>query len=489
MRSDFLARPWRLAIVLVLAAVAIRALQYGNPTIHIDDQFYLLVGDRMWGGALPYVDIWDRKPVGLFLLYAAIRVLPGDGILAYQLVATLFAAATAFVLARIAARVAPPAAAFVAALLYLLVLMANGGDGGQSPVFYNLLVALAALAVLRVVERRMTLARGGAAAMALFGVAIQVKYTALFEGLYFGIALLVTGWRGGERPARLAALATGWIALALLPTALALGWYVAIGQGEAFVFANFVSIFQRPAEPAGEVAMRAWRIVVHVLPLAIPAEVALSRPAAWHGTPAMRRLLTGWAVAAIAAVAIFGSYFDHYALPLLPPLAAVAAPALLAGCWGRTATAALLAGAAFVGFDTIHNRQQARGTGEDVRAIARRIHGSLYVFNGDPVLYLLTDAPVPTPYVFPPHLSERRDRDALGVDADAEIARIMGTRPRYVVTRTIGPRFPDRDPASFAEMDRALAEHYRLVAHERKRARTLLLYERRDQSRSTSPNP
>src|SRR3546814_2283430 len=41
------------------------------------------------GGATPYVDIWDRKPVGLFLLYSGIRLLGGDGIVQYQIVALL----------------------------------------------------------------------------------------------------------------------------------------------------------------------------------------------------------------------------------------------------------------------------------------------------------------------------------------------------------------------------------------------------------------
>ena len=64
---------------------------FGNPVIGSDEgdeQFYLLVGDRMLHGLLPYVDVWDRKPVGLFLVYAAIRLLGGEGIWQYQLAAT-----------------------------------------------------------------------------------------------------------------------------------------------------------------------------------------------------------------------------------------------------------------------------------------------------------------------------------------------------------------------------------------------------------------
>ncbi len=43
-------------------ALLIRGPTFGYPLLHIDEQFYLLVGDRMLHGALPYVDIWDRKP-------------------------------------------------------------------------------------------------------------------------------------------------------------------------------------------------------------------------------------------------------------------------------------------------------------------------------------------------------------------------------------------------------------------------------------------
>src|SRR3546814_14232447 len=93
------------AVILVAAAFALRGRYFGIPHLHVDEQFYLLVGDRILNhGAIPYVDIWDRKPVGLFLLYAGIRLLGGDGIVQYQVVATLFAAATAILIAGWSAR-------------------------------------------------------------------------------------------------------------------------------------------------------------------------------------------------------------------------------------------------------------------------------------------------------------------------------------------------------------------------------------------------
>ena len=50
----------------------------GYPLIHIDEQFYLLVGDGMLSGSLPYVDVWDRSPIGLFVIYALAALGAGE---------------------------------------------------------------------------------------------------------------------------------------------------------------------------------------------------------------------------------------------------------------------------------------------------------------------------------------------------------------------------------------------------------------------------
>lgn len=67
--------------VFFLVALVLRAPWLGDPLFHADEQFYLLMGDQLWHGVLPYVDLWDRKPLGLFLIYAAARALPGNGVL------------------------------------------------------------------------------------------------------------------------------------------------------------------------------------------------------------------------------------------------------------------------------------------------------------------------------------------------------------------------------------------------------------------------
>ena len=109
-----------LALSYLTLTLLLRALLIGNPVIHIDEQFYLLVGDRMLHGAVPYVDIWDRKPIGLFLLFELFHLFPGDGVVTYQLAGVLSTVATAMVIERLSREIAPRSGAWQAGFAYIL---------------------------------------------------------------------------------------------------------------------------------------------------------------------------------------------------------------------------------------------------------------------------------------------------------------------------------------------------------------------------------
>lgn len=63
-------------LAIIVAALALRFMAFGHPRPHEDEHFYLYVGHAMAGGAWPYADIWDRKPAGLFFIYALPGLLP-----------------------------------------------------------------------------------------------------------------------------------------------------------------------------------------------------------------------------------------------------------------------------------------------------------------------------------------------------------------------------------------------------------------------------
>ena len=473
------------AAVILLATFAIRSIHFGNPVMHVDEDFYLLVGDRMLHqGMWPYIDIWDRKPVGIFVVYWLIRMLGGEGFYQYQIVATLFAAATAFCIARIATRFTTLGAGVWAGLIYVVAIGLYGGEGGQTPVFYNLLTAWAAMATMRAAldpaPAPGLIRRQGAIAMAITGVAMQIKYNIMFEGIFFALLLLWRGWKADPRIAPRLIDATLWAGLALLPTAIAFAVYLAAEQGEIFFYSNFVSIIERPKVDNIELLGRLWKIVRGIAPLFVALGLAM-----WKGpwraageaaadaatdAGAAHRFALMWVAAAVIGFLIFGTYYNHYILPVLLPLVIGAAPAFTLRrkgvAWG-TILAFLLFAVGLTAYNIrAHKRQLRSGNEAYIRPIARIIKahlgkGCLYVHDGETILYYLTGSCLPTRWIFANHLNTGVEAPAIGTDAAAEVARTFARKPSVVAT-TLN-RVWDVNAASRAVADRALARDYQLI--------------------------
>lgn len=466
--------------LLLAFAIAVRARDFGNPVVHVDEQYYLLVGDRLLAGAVPYVDLWDRKPIGLFLIFAAIRLLPGDGVLAYQLVATLVAAATAALVVAGGRRLgSTPRGAVLAGLAYILWLSFLSGRGGQSPVFYNLFVAAGGVLTLdlparaRASDRRGILLSGCAACL-LAGLAIQVKYTPVVEGAMFGVAHLWFLRRAGAGWRVTIGAGVLWASLGLLPTIAVVAAYALAGAAtfDAFWFANFTSVTLRRGYPAAKIAARLAGTSAQLSVLAACVVATLRRRAG----SAERTLAALWLAAALVAFAMIGAFFDHYALPLLVPIAILAAPALDR----RWAQLLVAGGAVLLTIFHLSTEHEERATARTAAAILvkHRHAGCPYVFAGDSVLYLLSRTCVPTPYAFPSTLAYEPERGAVGIDEATEVTRILATRPPAIVT--LDEPLAPWNAATVQLVDAAIARDYRLAARLPREKRHLLVYVRRD---------
>lgn len=461
MHAAFLHR-YRL-IILILVAIAARGLTFGNPVVHADEEFYYVTAHEMWRGALPFIDIWDRKPIGLFALFMPAAWLPLPwGTLAYQAMAAAALVLTALIVVRLAERAGWGAGATAAAIAYLLWPDLLNGVGGQSPIFYNLPMAAAGWLIVAGESGGASAQRKGAAAMALVGFALQIKYSVVFEGVYFGLWLM---WRDWQRQRALpATLAYGAMlaAIALIPTAMAWGFYAAIGQSDAFMFANFLSIEHRNANPLPEMLGNIGTLVLLLGPLVAMA-FAARRQAATGGSTETRRFLFGWLWAALAGLAIFGTWFDHYGLPVLVPGCACAAGFFGAPRFRARVTPAILGLVAIGGLATVLAHIHGRGNAAQFTALAQtagRGPGCLYVYSGTTMLYAATERCRLSRYVVPAHLNRARENGATGVDQAAEVHRILAARPAVVVMR---PPFGGERPEIRAIVAAAVAHDYRLA--------------------------
>lgn len=458
---------WLVFLGLLALTLAARWRTFDNPVLGFDEQFYLLVGDRMLQGAVPYVDIFDRKPIGLFLIYAAIRELGGDGFIQYKLVACGFVAATAFLIYCAARPIANTVAAIVAACLYILWLNVTGGEGGQAQVFYNLPMLMAAMLTWRALQTRAQILTLGCTAMLLTGIAIQIKYTALFEGLFFGGTLLWALYQSQPGlAARVAQAALLWIGCALLPTALAALAYWRIGALEPFVFANFVSMFERRPDPLRAELAGLAQLAGIFLPLLLFAALSLRSRALQETEAAKFPAL--WLGAAIAGVLAFGNFLSpQYGMPVLVPACIAAAPFFAGARYARPIAGFTLAVAFVAGQVALARSEFNKGGQVQALAVAQAAQphqGCLYVYDGYPALYMLTHSCLPTRWVFPGHLntSDEASAKALGVDPSAEVRRILATRPEVIVDDAPAYEFGNRETRAIVEA--ALTRDYHLDA-------------------------
>ena len=479
---------WPAFFLIVIVAIATRWVTYGNPVVIEDDQFYLLVGEAMRHGQLPYVDIWDRKPVGLFLLFAGIASIGGASILFMQLVATAFAAATAWLIRSIALRFAGPPGALLAALAYLVMLPLFGGQSGQSPVFYNLFMAgaFALLAGAAASGSLTTTRRNALWAMLLCGVTLTIKPVSVAEGIFFGLAFLWLLHRQGERRTAIAGTGAAMIVLALLPSLAALAVYAAMGRAalEAYFHANFVSIFHKSGLGSTAKLAGLAYLAIYIVPLAAFATMGAVQRWKMAHRGRLAGLLVGWMIAALLGYLIVPNFFDHYALPLLAPLC-ISAATLFARRDGPLFFAALLLFCFIQGaIVDLGGNRRARADMAAVRSVIEQARhgGCLFVADGPAWLYAQSPACRVTPYQFPGHLSLHVEGKALGVSQRDELVRVLAQRPAVIVTQDSerDQHHPDIDRLLYDSLGRDYRSIASLPADASPKLSTLRVWQRRD---------
>lgn len=468
--------------VLLLAAFAIRGMWFGDPVADFDDQLYSFIGWRMTEGDWPYVDQWDRKPFGLFAIFALAHWIGGPGPAAYQVLATLSMAGGAVLVYALARLLVDRFSATVAGVLYVVLVSMYGSYVGQTETFHTPLMLL----MLWLVRdwRREDAAKRALIAMAIGGVALQIKYTVLPQCLFFGAYALWGQWQRGMALPKLAGLAGAFAVLGVLPTVLVALLYAAIGQWEPFWYANFVSFFARLPAPLGRLGnVRP----IALLPYAVMLTLGLY--AAWRLNPPRDRgtygLFCAWLLAAIASVLFPSTVYLYYYSALAAPVVLVALPIInRRSVVGPIPAIALLLG----GLYFLHLPDRLKITQAERRNVAQLAAAirpyvddqreCLYVFDGPTVLYRTTGTCLPTRFVYPDHLNNALETHSLGVDQVAEVRRILATRPAVIVTAS---RFMTvQRKENLAQIRQRITEAYTPLATEWLHGRKITAWLRND---------
>lgn len=323
--------------------LVVRAPTFLRSVIDSDESLYVLMADQWRQGHLPYLTVWDHKPPGVYWLFRMALDLFGHSMLSIRLLACMFVfAAAAFVYAIGCIATGDRTAAFMAGVAYPAFSILWRGTAANVEHFF-IALDLAGVLILTVLHvRRPSGARRWWCVIGAgfcFGLALQLKYIAVFEIAFFFFVYAIREWRAldrGHRGQLLLELAAMVLA-ASGPTALAVAYFWTFGQVDEFLRANFWANLRHasPQPTAGRLiaGLLSWgRWLVESASLWItPVLLCFRRPrifAASQASPVGSRgvapALAVWVLVGLVEASSTWRFYAHYFLVTLPPLCLLA---------------------------------------------------------------------------------------------------------------------------------------------------------------------
>lgn len=478
-------------LLLVVGALIVRLPYLGDANADVDEQLYSLIGNGILHGQLPFVDLWDRKPVGLFLLYALAHAIGGPSPLAYQLFAAAFAVLGALLTRAFALVFFDRAVAMGAGVLYLILMALYGPHSGQTEIFH--VPAMLAMALLVRDPDHPQAIRRALAAMLIGGLALQIKYTVVPQCAFFGLWALWGQYRRTRSPGQILRLGSLFELLGLLPTVLVGLFYLAIGEWHAFWFANFVSFFDRLPSPSGRLVADHLLFVLPLIGLAAAGSYAALRLRMVNDRRSYV-FVALWLLASLATVFLPSTVYAYYFAALVPAVILLGLPFLdrhgPLGLLPMLGVIALYFSLLYYGTRVEKSRESRAGMEQLVATITPLVDDEtrcLWVFDGPTALYQQTGSCLPTRFIYPDHLNNALERDALGVPQIDEVRRILAQQPPAIVTADI-PFTPQNETVKALVMD-TVRRDYRLELQTRLTPRTLSVWVRRPEPVPVADSP
>jgi len=441
------------------ATLAMRFIGFGQSVIDWDEATYLLISKAMLGNGELYVDAWDTKPPGIFLLFAVLQSLFSDGILSVRIAACVFIAATSFLLYKITLhfRSDDYAAGILSGLLYLtsisflspsMGLSRGYGLEANTEMFFLFFTSLGALLLFRSRGRLIQLFLAGLA----LGLGFIIKYFVVFDMLALGAILLLITYRNRDR------VSYHWmgdffrqslplVAGSVLPFALVWSYfYFLSGNFDAFYEVTFV-IAGKYASPitAGDF-FSFWGDFFYVTSItALCGFATLLIYIRKKRSTYQQAYLLIWLGFTILAATLPGKFFFHYLYQTYLPYCLLAGlvvsksilPATAARQKVITWTFGVIMG--LIPIVSAIKYQVAFNKPDYPRIIANHINEnagpdkSIFVDNYDHIIYYLTDCLPPTKYYHTSLLTETKHRSILRIDQDSIYTEIFSRKPHYVI--------------------------------------------------------
>lgn len=424
-----------------------------------DEGLYLAAAVRMLAGARLYTDVWDNKPVGIYLVYAAIAATLGSSRFALNLASALTVLVSACLVYLIGRDAISRRAGIIAAFVLPAYSLDIGADGANTESFMMVLQCLSVWLLVRHCRQPQPVGRHLRAAFVfglLQGALLQMKFVSAFDTAAIGLALAGIVWFEHRSLAALVKLFLAFLPAYLACTLAVFAYFAATGGIGEMVFANFISprlYVQSPfglADPLHAIEFTIRRASYFFVLILFGLWFIFD----WgrrgrSGPPVAARpiaLIGAWTIGALLDAVSPGYFRYFYFIALTAPLslfAAFAADRLLKlkPHWGRAARAAVC-GLLVVYPLEQHLTKQPHFLKDPNSYLAPRVAtfvrslvppgSTIFVADLNPLIYPLANVVPATKYPQAnAHVFDLPDR--FGVDPKAELGRIFARRPLLVI--------------------------------------------------------
>ena len=459
-------------IAIVATVVVPRLLMLNVSVIDWDESIFALIAQQWTRGHVPDEIVFDHKPIGLYAIFAAFFLVLGDSIQAIRVIPIVFVAATAALLSRLVhlqfGRDRMLAA--LAAALYGLLTLTNGGLASNTEILVNLFIVLAMYVIVARGLDRSTSPAAALVAGSSLGMALQINYLSAI--LVAGVAAFYLAWMKSAgpdtRPVRRYLVNGTFMFCGFLLAAVAAHLPILASGDLPAYFSLRAAYLTGYAGVPGGVALRRtaealapyWPFYTLALLLALAAIPRNGSSRRWDsGESLADRRVVAWLVfGAFALWAAFVSrrFYGHFFLYSTPALVMLAVAFLgLAIPAGRLRKFCALWLALMAGTTVLHARDNLmRGYRAQVRVLAgepadpvaltgaylsKRLRPgeTIYVHDGQPILYFMTRTVPPTRFPFPDTHLNAEVAGRLGFTPDEAVRAILAREPRFINTRPL----------------------------------------------------
>ncbi len=431
--------------LLIVAALAASVLfvhlpDFFRTIVSANEGLYAVVARELLNGHLPYITAWEAKPPLFFALLALAMRIGGVSFATLHAVSLLAGFVTAYCVYRIGVALDENGEKLgvFAALLAVALSAGNKGTSVEAEVLINAFASAAFAIVAPCIAARKLTLRAALVAALLAGCAAEMKVTALPTVLVAAAFAIFAA----QTTARVfAVVCTG----VLMPVIASTVPYIAAGRMDAFIDANAGTVMRRGLAVAHpklyEVAR--WEFE-GFFPVWLLAPLAFGRR--WTATQRpVAVMIVAWLTAAVVSLVAVREFFSYHFITLIPPACLLAAWGFFR-MWNSAQAqryAMLIAALTLIGhgigrYMTLNQPDTEAPAAAAIRQLFARHSGSLYVAEGDPALYILTNEPIPTRFPYPQHLYATDMEVAADVNGLREVQRIFATNPRYVAVRRGG---------------------------------------------------